>query len=70
LKEGGLKHLQAALALLRQKATPEETEAYSRFVLDLADRVANAHREHGASVSETEQAALDEIKAALATPST
>jgi hypothetical protein len=69
LKENGLKHLRAAIELLEQKATTEEVDAYKRFVLDLADRVANAHREHGTGVSDTEQAALDEIAAALATHS-
>lgn len=67
LKEAGLEHLRAAVAVLQQKATADEVDSYSRFVLDLAGRVANAHREHGTSVSEAEQAALDEIAAALAT---
>ena len=31
----------------------------------LAEKVANAHREHGQSVSDAEQAAIDEITAAL-----
>lgn len=70
LKETGLKNLRAAVALLEQKATTEEIDAYKRFVLDLAGRVANAHREHGTSVSKAEQAALDEITAALTSPST
>jgi hypothetical protein len=69
LKEAGLQHLHAAAAVLEQKATADEVDAYKRFVLDLASRVANAHREHGTSVSDAEQAALDEITAALATPS-
>ena len=67
LKEAGLEHLRAAIAVLQQKATADEVDSYNRFVLDLADRVANAHREHGTSVSEAEQAALDEIAAALTT---
>jgi len=70
LKEAGLKNLRAAVVLLEQKATTEETEAYKRFVLDLVGRGAGAHREHGTSVSDTEQAALDEIAAALTTSST
>jgi hypothetical protein len=70
LKEAGLKHLRAAVELLEQKATAEETDAYKRFVLDLAGRVANAHREHGTGVSDTEQSALDQIAAALTTTST
>ncbi|HUY70749.1 MAG TPA: hypothetical protein VMV08_00770 [Gaiellaceae bacterium] len=69
LRETGLKNLRAAISLLEQKATPEEIEAYKGFVLNLADRVANAHREHGRSVSDAEQAALDQIAAALTPPS-
>lgn len=65
LKEAGLKHLRGAVDLLEPKASPEETAGYKRFVLDLATKVANAHREHGNSISESEQAALDEIAAAL-----
>ncbi len=70
LKDAGLKTMRAAVGVLKQKATTEEIDAYKRFVIDLAGRVANAHREHGTSVSDTEQAALDQIAAALATPST
>ena len=69
LKEAGLQHLRTAADVLEQKATADEADAYKRFVLDLASRVAKAHREHGTSVSDAEQAALDEITAALATPS-
>lgn len=65
LKVAGLQHLSAAVRLLEQKATPNDVAAYTRFVLDLAGRVANAHREHGTSTSPAEQSALDEIKAAL-----
>jgi hypothetical protein len=69
LKDAGLKQLRAAVGLLGQKATADEADAYKKFVLDLAGRVAKAHREHGVSVSDAEQAAIDEISAALATPS-
>jgi hypothetical protein len=69
LKEAGLKHLRAAVESLDQKATADEADAYKKFVLDLAGSVASAHREHGTSVSDTEQAAIDEITTALATPS-
>jgi hypothetical protein len=70
LKERGLENLRGAIELLDQKATAEEVDAYRRFVLDLAGRVASAHREDGADVSEAEQAALDQINAALTTSST
>ena len=69
LKDAGLKHLRAAAGLLEQKATADEADAYKRFILDLAERVANAHRENGTTVSDAEQTAIDEISAALATPS-
>ncbi|MDQ5832594.1 MAG: hypothetical protein M3550_05990 [Actinomycetota bacterium] len=39
--------LSEALRLLEQKATPEEAEAYRRFVLSVGDTVAHAHREGG-----------------------
>ena len=70
LKAAGLQHLQTAVTLLRAKATDEEAEAYMQFVIDLATRVANAHREHGQSISESEQTALDEIGRALAAAAT
>ena len=63
--------LREAVKLLEQKASPEEVDAYKRFVLTLAQAAASAHREGGflgvggKEVSETEQAALDEIAATL-----
>ncbi|HEY5277443.1 MAG TPA: hypothetical protein VIK38_13110, partial [Coriobacteriia bacterium] len=42
LKETGLQHLHAAIELLEQKATTDDVDAYKRFVVDLAGRVANA----------------------------
>jgi len=65
LKQHGLQHLREAVALLERKATAEEVDDYRRFVLTLADKVANAHREHGVSVSDAERAAIAEISAAL-----
>src|SRR6266545_4149429 len=56
LKQHGLQHLRDAVELLERKATPEELEDYKRFVLNLADRVANAHREGGENVSPAERA--------------
>jgi hypothetical protein len=69
LKQAGLKQLRTAAELLGQKATAADADAYRHFVLDLAGRVANAHKEHGTSVSAAEQAALDEIAASLTLPS-
>jgi hypothetical protein len=65
LKQNGLQHLRDAVALLEQKATAEEVAGYKRFVLAVADKVANAHREGGTSVSDAEQAAIEEISKAL-----
>jgi hypothetical protein len=65
LKEHGLQHLRDAVALLEQNATPDEVEAYRTFVLTLAEKVANAHREGGQSVSDAERAAIEEISASL-----
>jgi hypothetical protein len=68
LKEHGLQHLRDAVALLERKATPEELDDYKRFVLNVADKVANAHREGGESVSADERAAIEAIAASLDTP--
>jgi hypothetical protein len=65
LKQHALSHLREAVELLERKATPDEVEGYRRFVLALADRVANAHQEHGDRVSDAERAAIDEISVAL-----
>jgi hypothetical protein len=65
LREHGLQRLRDAVALLQSKATPDELEDYRSFVLSLAERVANAHEEHGVRVSDSEQAAIDEIAAAV-----
>src|SRR5262252_4836759 len=67
LKESGLAHLRDAVALLESKATAEERDDYSRFVLNLANKVAAAHREGGQSVSPAEAAAIQEIATALGT---
>jgi hypothetical protein len=65
LKQHGLQHLRDAASLLERKATAEEAEDYKRFILTLADKVANAHREDGVSVSDAERAAIGEISAAM-----
>jgi hypothetical protein len=61
----GLGSLSQAVALLEQKATPDEVEAYKRFTLDAAQRVAEAHKESGEAVSDDERAAIDRISTAL-----
>jgi hypothetical protein len=69
LKERCLAHLRDAVSLLEGKATSEEVDEYKRFVLNLADKVASAHREGGdGPVSDAEQAAITEIAQALGAP--
>ena len=65
LKRHGVQLLQEAVATLEGKATAEEVEDYRQFVLTLARRVAERHEEHGTNISPAEQAALDELAAAL-----
>jgi hypothetical protein len=65
LRENGLGHLRDAVALVKDKATPEELEDYRRFVLALANKVAAAHKEGGQSVSPAEAAAIQQITTAL-----
>jgi hypothetical protein len=65
LKEHALQHIRGAVTLLQAKATPQELEDYRRFVLGLAERVAETHSEHGEQVSEAERNAIGEIQGAL-----
>jgi hypothetical protein len=66
-KEHALGHLRDAMALLESKATAAERDDYRRFVVNLANKVAAAHREEGQDVSAAEAAAIEEITAALGT---
>ena len=65
LHEQGIERIGEAVALLGDKATPEELADYKEFVVNLASTVASAHKEHGQQISPAEQAALDEIRARL-----
>jgi hypothetical protein len=65
LRDSGLGHLRDAVALLQGKATAEECEDYRRFILSVANKVANAHKEAGQSVSPAEAQAIEQISAAL-----
>jgi hypothetical protein len=68
--------LREALGILDGKASPEEVESYKRFVVSVAEAAAKAHKEGGfigiggKQISESEQAALDEIAATLGTSAT
>jgi hypothetical protein len=65
LREHSLQNLRDAVEILERKAAPEELEDYRRFVLTLADKVANAHREGGSDVDEAERSAIEEITATM-----
>ena len=71
LRERGLQQLRDAVALLESKASADEVSDYKRFITNLAQRVAEAHKEGGhlgiggKEISAGEQAALDEIADAL-----
>lgn len=67
LKTHLLEHLRDAVALLEGKAQPQELDEYRRFVVNLAQRAAAAHRERGSSdpVSDAEHAAIAEIARAM-----
>ena len=67
LRDHELRHLRDSVALLQRKATAAEVDDYRRFIVTLAQKVAAAHREHGQSVSESEQAAINDIEEALGT---
>ena len=64
--------LREALRILREKGTPEDVDAYKRFVMDVARTAAEAHKEGGfigiggKQVSPKEADALDEIGVVLA----
>jgi hypothetical protein len=65
LRDNGLSHLRDAMTVLESKASAQEQDDYRHFVLNLADKVASAHREHGQSVSPAEEEAIQQITAAL-----
>ena len=70
LKEASLGHIRDAVALLKEKATPEEVDEYKKFIVALANRVAEARKEgfmglSGERVSDAERSAIAEVEAAL-----
>ena len=67
-ESAGLKGLSEAIALLEQKATPEEVEGYRTFVLAVARKVAEAHEEEGQPISAAEQAAIDKVASTIDAP--
>jgi len=70
LRNGGLQHLREAVSLLESKATPEEVDEYRRFTVNLAQHVAEAHKEgflglSGERVSDAEREAVEQVAEAL-----
>jgi len=65
LRDLGLDHLRDAATLLEHKATAVECDDYRRFVLTVANKVAEAHRERGQGISPAEQQAIQDITTAL-----
>jgi hypothetical protein len=65
LKQHGIQHLRDAVAMLGAKATSDEVDEYRQFIITLSQKVAGAHREHGQDVSDSEQAAINDITGAL-----
>ena len=70
LKDGCLKHISDAVALLESKGAGEDVNEYKTFILGLAQRVAEAREEgfmglSGERVSEAEREAIGEISGAL-----
>ena len=57
--------LSEAVNVLAGKAAPEEVEDYKRFTLNIAQRVAEAHKEQGTSVSAEERDAIAKIESTL-----
>lgn len=70
LKAASLNHITDAVALLSDKASPEEVDEYKKFIVALAQRVAEARKEgflglSGERVSDAERSAIEEIEAAV-----
>jgi hypothetical protein len=73
LKQQSLEQLRQGLALVEQKGTPEDAGQYKQFVVGLAARVAEAHREGflgftGDRVSDSERQAVSDVADALGVP--
>lgn len=71
VRTGGAQKLREAVALVEQKGTSEEADAYRRFIVELARQVAESHKEGGfigiggKPVSDREALAIDEVRAAV-----
>jgi hypothetical protein len=65
MKTNGLQRIREAVALVEQKATPQELGEYRLFVKSLAANVAGAKQEKDGSAGAAETAAIAEIESAL-----
>ena len=65
VRDQSLSCLRDATALVEDKATTEERDDYRHFVLTVANKVAEAHREGGQQVSPPEAQAIEDITTAL-----
>lgn len=66
LRSNLLQHIRGAVELLQRKGTPEELDEYRRFVMTVANRVADSRREgfmgmSGERVSDAEREALAKV---------
>jgi hypothetical protein len=68
VREHGLQHIRAAMAIVRQKGDPVDIDAYARFLADTAENVARAYRETNEPITQPETTALAEIRAAVELP--
>ena len=65
LKDYSLERLRQAIALVSDKASPEELGDYRGFVVAVAERTAGAKTEGDEPVSEAERAAIAEVSEAV-----
>ncbi len=71
LRVQGLERIASGVAILEQKATAEEVEAYKQFCITVAERAAEADKSGGflgvggERVTDSESAALDELASTL-----
>jgi hypothetical protein len=74
LTDALLENISQAIALLEQKATPQEVEEYRQFTLSLAHKVAEARKSgflglSGERVSDAEEAAIAAVTEAVGSSS-
>jgi hypothetical protein len=73
LKQDELKQLRESVSIVEAKAGPDEAAQYKQFIVGIAERVAEAHREGflgftGERVSDAERQAVHEIADELGVP--